>query len=137
MFTVKERTYLRKGLTANPFFEILEKNEDKISRSKATPDYETPPVLIPIKNMFLEAKKQGKRVLIENSDLSSANSVVIELAYIGNRWCLGYQKVLFYGMELNIPHTIHFCDVYGAYGHDAPKIKRQVKVVFEGDNPFE
>lgn len=128
---------MRKGLTANPFFDILEKNEEKMTQAVVLSDSETPSALIPIKEMFSKAKEQGKRVLIENSDLSSANSVVIELVYIGNRWCLGYQKILFYGVELNIPHTIHYCDVYGAYGHDAPKVKRQVKVVFEGDNPFE
>lgn len=128
---------MRKGLAPNPFFEILEKHQDSSLNRITNQDKETPSSLQPVKNMFLQAMKEGKRVLVENSDLSSANSVVIEIEYVGNRWCLGYQRVLFYGMELKIPHTIHFCDVYGAYGYDAQKIKRQVKVVFEGDNPFE
>ncbi|BAF81333.1 hypothetical protein EFP_065 [Enterococcus phage EF24C] len=128
---------MRKGLAPNPFFEILEKHQDSSKRTMTMNNSGTPSSLQPIRDMFLKAMKEGKRVLIENSDLSSANSVVIEIEYVGNRWCLGYQRVLFYGMELKIPHTIHFCDVYGAYGHDAQKVKRQVKVVFEGDNPFE
>lgn len=124
---------MRKTTPVNTVLEALE----TFQQGAALTEFRTPPSLQSVRKRFLDAKKEGKRVLIENSDLSSANSVVVDIDYVGNRWCLGYQKVLYFGEEVLIPHTIHFCDVYGAYGNEVQRSKRQVKIIFEGENPFE
>lgn len=124
---------MRKTTPVNTVLEALE----MFQQGTTTTEVRTPISLQSVRKRFLDAKEAGKRVLIENSDLSSANSVVVDIDYVGSRWCLGYQKVLYFGEEVRIPHTIHFCDVYGAYGNEAQRSKRQVKIIFEGENPFE
>jgi len=103
---------------------------------KTFKDVKTPPQLKPIKNMFQKAKDEGTEVLIENSELSYAHSVVIKIAYVGSRWCLGYQKIYRYGEEIKVPHTIQYTDVYTQYEGSRGQSKRQPKIIFKGMNPF-
>lgn len=121
----------------NTISEELAEFSQSLNNEQATYKVGTPIAFYEIRKRFIKAKKEGKRVLLENSDLRSANSVVLTIDYIGSRWCSGYQTVLYFGKELKIPYTIHYSDVYGAVGNMNNRAKRQVKVIFEGENPFE
>lgn len=79
---------MRKTTPVNTVLEALE----MFQQGTATTEVRTPTSLQSVRKRFLDAKEAGKRVLIENSDLSSANSVVVDIDYVGSRWCLGYQK---------------------------------------------
>lgn len=104
-------------------------------RSKKIPTRETPEEFLEVKQKFQEAKDNGTEILIENSELSAANSVVIQLEYVGNRWCMGYQHILYYGQDVKVPHTIHYSDVYGSQDGVTSR-RRPVKVLLKGVNPF-
>ena len=124
---------MRKTAPINSALEMLELQENR----GYSAERRVPAPFLAIKDKFLQAKKQGKRVLIENSELSSAHAVAIRIEYIADRWCMGYQTVLHFGQEVQIPYTIHYADVYGQHENERRRSSRQVKIIFEGENPFE
>lgn len=122
----------RKYSPVNTAMEILELQEN----TGEIREVYTPPALINIRERFMKALEDGTEILIENSELSSAHSVVIKLAHVAGRWCLGYQTILYYGEEVKVPHTIHFTDVYGVNESERRRSSRQVKIIFKGENPL-
>lgn len=124
---------MRKTTPINPAMEILELQEN----TGHVREQRVPLPLLAVRERFLKAKKQGTRVLIENSELSSAHAVTVAIEHVAERWCLGYQTVLYYGQEIRIPHTIHYTDVYGVNENERRRSSKQVKIIFEGENPFE
>lgn len=87
-----------------------------------------------IKEKFREAKNMDTSILVENMDFIPANSVVIEISYIGDNWCMGYETKYFNGENIRIPHTIHYADIYTEA--NATIGKNRPKIIFEGENPF-
>lgn len=106
--------------------------DEKYKRSKD----KTPVALRPIRYKFKKAMETNTPVLVENADLSSPHSVVIDISYIGERYCMGYQTILYYGQEIKVPHTIHYTDVYGQYESERRKNKGHPRIIFYGDDPF-
>lgn len=89
----------------------------------------TPKEFQEIKAKFQYAKDNGIRVLAESSDLQLPQSVVMDIKYVGDRWCQGivtYDRTT--GVD-KVPYTIHYSDVY------APTTS--MRIIFEGDNPYE
>lgn len=123
----------RKTAPVNTAMEILEIQENH----GEVKEYYTPPALVTIHERFVKAMEEGTEVLIENSELSSAHSVVVKIEYVGGRWCLGYQTIQFYSETVKVPYTIHFTDVYGINESERRKSSRQVKIIFKGENPFD
>lgn len=122
-----------KATPVNPALELLELQENRgYSANKRIP---TP--FLSVREKFIQAKEKGQRVLIENAELSSAHAVAIKIDYIADRWCMGYQTLLHFGQEIQVPYTIHYADVYGAKENERRRSSRQVKIIFEGENPFE
>lgn len=105
------------------------------TRAKSKPSRRTPQEFLEVKEKFSEAMANNTEILIENSELSAANSVVIQLAYVGDRWCMGYQHILYYGNDVKVPYTIHYSDVYGSQDRIKSR-RRPVKILFKGANPF-
>lgn len=98
---------------------------------RSTMNGKTPKEFVGIKNRFLEAKELNTPVLIERSTLSLAQSVVIELKYIGDKWCMGTTTYTRYGKEVEVPYTISYADLYIT----DPTVNTP-KIVFKGANPF-
>lgn len=109
---------------------MREIQEDKLY----VPDYETPIEYKEVKEKFQKAKDEGQRVLLECNELNLAHSVVIELVYIGERWCMG--NTIYYqgGKRIAVPYTIHYGDLYTAKTPNSTS--RNTKIIFEGANPF-
>ena len=91
----------------------------------------TPKEFVDIKRRFEEAKELNTPVLIERSTLSLAQSIVIELKYIGDKWCMGTTTYHRYGEEVEVPYTISYVDLYTT----DPTVNTP-KIVFKGANPF-
>lgn len=128
---------MRKGKTGkvsifNPAMEIMELRE---SIHRGGTHSRTPATLGAIRQMFQTALDNNNPVLIENSELSSAHSVVIDITYVGDRWCLGYQSILHYGETVKVPYTIQYADIYTAK-HNSKRNNVPVKIIFKGENPF-
>lgn len=103
-------------------------NEGKFNSSKAR---ETPKEFIKIRLRFEEAKENNTPILIESSTLNLAQSIVIELKYVGNKWCMGTTSYNRYGEEVLVPYTISYADLYTT----DPTVNTP-KIVFKGANPF-
>lgn len=109
---------------------IRELQEPRFQGTDANPPIEFKEV----KDMFQKAMLEDKRVLIEHNELNLAHSVVVELEYIGERWCMG--KTVYYqnNVEVRVPYTIHYSDIYTAKTTNSTS--RNTKIIFEGANPF-
>lgn len=108
--------------------ELLQENYAKTSpdsRERIPYEFEE------IKAMFQKAKDNGTRVLIENSELSLSYSVVVELEYVGDRWCMGKTRYHQLDKDEYIPYTISYADLYVKHSTGRP-----TKIIFEGENPF-
>lgn len=95
-------------------------------------DHGTPKEFVEIKQKFVEAKEMNTPVLIERSTLGLAQSIVIELKYIGNKWCMGTTTYYRYGKEVEIPYTISYVDIYTT----DPTVNTP-NIIFKGANPFD
>lgn len=88
-----------------------------------------------IKRLFQKIKEEGRRVLYEDSTFPATFSVVIEVDYVGDRWCKGYTTYYRLGEEVKVPYTIHYSDVLCAGKPNSPL--SGVKIIQEGENPFD
>lgn len=103
-----------------------------VNKGKDTKRYSnTPKEFVDIKKRFLDAKDNNTPILIERSTLSLAQSIVIELRYIGDRWCMGTTKYYRYGEVVEVPYTISYVDLYTT----DPTVNTP-NIVFKGANPF-
>jgi hypothetical protein len=71
----------------------------------------------------------GKRVLVDIKDSYSVQTIVVRFEYVHDRWAMGKSICYLEGREVAVPYTIHFSDIYCK--------KMKIKVITEGDNPFE
>lgn len=111
--------------------EMLDKLEAHMPPSSS----HIPEEYISIRNMFQEAKDNGEKVLVENTELGYAYSVVVKLDYIGTRWCTGYVRYpRVEGVEY-VPYTISYADIYTSkYKNSTSK---NLTVKFRKENPFD
>lgn len=90
----------------------------------------------PIIKAFTYAKDNNIRVLIETSELTNPSAVVVDLDFVGPRFCRGTatytQSDGYEPIRTKVPYTINYADVYQSMG----KKQGPTKIVFEGENPF-
>lgn len=103
----------------------------KEGRNKSLREKKTPKEYMSIRLRFEEAKENNTPILIESSALNLAQSIVIELEYVGDRWCMGKTSYQRYGEEVQVPYTINYADLYTT----DPTVNTP-KIVFKGANPF-
>lgn len=90
--------------------------------------------LIPKPYLEIHKKMQrlvesGKKVLIDIKDSYSVQTVVVKFEYATDRWAMGKSICYLEGQEVEIPYTIHYSDIFCK--------KMKVKVIVEGENPFD
>lgn len=91
----------------------------------------TPKEFVEIKERFMEAESKRTPILIERSALNLTQSIVIELEYVGDKWCMGRTTYHRNGGEIKVPYTISYADLYTT----DPSVNTP-KIIFKGDNPF-
>lgn len=82
-----------------------------------------------IKNRLQKTIDEGKRVLIDIKDSYSVQTVVVRFEYVNDRWAMGKSICYLEGEEVEVPYTIHYSDIYCK--------KSKIKVITEGENPFD
>lgn len=87
-----------------------------------------------IKERFQKAKDEGTRILVESNELNLSYSVLLELAYIGDRWCMGRVRYHQPNTDEKVPYTINYADLY-THGKNYSSSKT-TKIIFEGENPY-
>ncbi|AYJ76331.1 hypothetical protein BSP12_145 [Bacillus phage BSP12] len=90
---------------------------------------QTPVLYLDIKKKLLKTIEEGKRVLIDIKDSYSVQTVVVRFEYVHDRWAMGKSICYLDGKEVKVPYTIHYSDIICN--------RMKVKVITEGDNPFE
>ncbi|UGO47707.1 hypothetical protein EMILIAHAH_134 [Bacillus phage vB_BanH_Emiliahah] len=83
-----------------------------------------------IKAMLQKTVDEGKRVMIDIRDSYSVQTVVVRFEYIHDRWAMGKSICYYDGEEVEVPYTIHYSDIFC-------NKKMNVKVIVEGENPFD
>ncbi len=82
----------------------------------------------------MQAKEEGKLILVENNEFRSAHSVKMKLVYVGDRWCMGHVRYVHLGKEVLVPYTIHYSDMFAS---DSPTaVAKNMTIIFKGENPF-
>ncbi|AXH71183.1 hypothetical protein BSP38_141 [Bacillus phage BSP38] len=89
----------------------------------------TPNPYLDIKKELEKTMKEGKRVLIDIRDSYSVQTVVLRFDRVYDRWAKGSSVCYLEGKEVEVPYTIHYSDIICS--------RMKVKVITEGDNPFE
>lgn len=92
-------------------------------------DHDVPPPYLEIKKKLTKVMKEGKKVLIDIKDSYSVQTVVVKLEYVHDRWVLGKSTCYHDGMEVEVPYTVHYSDIYSK--------QSKIKFIVEGDNPFD
>lgn len=110
--------------------DILENAQD----TKAPNSVGTPFEFEEIREKFQKAKDEDRRIILETNELNLAYSVVIQLEYIGTRWCMGKARYHRLEGDYYTPYTIHYADIYT--GKSPHSTSKSTKVIFEGENPF-
>ena len=87
-----------------------------------------------IKEMFQKAKDEGTRILVESNELNLSYSVLLDIKYIGDRWCMGTVRYHQPNKDENVPYTINYADIY-THGKNYSSSKT-TKIIFEGENPY-
>lgn len=87
-----------------------------------------------IKMKFQQAKEKGVKVLLESSELNLAQSVVLDISYVGERWCMGHVTYHRMDQDIRVPYTIPYADLYTS--GDSQSKSKNIKIVFKGENPF-
>lgn len=87
-----------------------------------------------IKEKFQIAKEQGTKILLESNELNLAQSVVLEIAYVGERWCMGHVTYHRIDKDVRVPYTIPYADLYTS--EDTQSKSKNIKIIFKGENPF-
>lgn len=87
-----------------------------------------------VRELFIEARDKQTPVLVENSEFRAPYSVTMKVEYVGDRWCMG--KVRYYnaGVEIYVPYTIHYADVFSS--DKVSSAARNMTIIFKGRNPF-
>ncbi|QQO41342.1 hypothetical protein 015DV004_127 [Bacillus phage 015DV004] len=92
-------------------------------------DTKVPTPYLEIKKKLQKTVEEGKKVLIDVKDSYSVQTVVVRFEYIHDRWAMGKSICYLDGEEVEVPYTIHYSDIYCD--------KTKIKVITEGENPFE
>lgn len=92
--------------------------------------------LATLRKVFETAKENKTEILIEDSEVGNATSVLVTLDYVGDTWCKGYEVKRYYGEEIRIPHVISYADVF-VNSHNYNRNQSKKRVLFKGENPFE
>lgn len=92
-------------------------------------DYKVPKPYREIRRRLQKTIDEGKRVLIDIKDSYSTQTVIVRFEYVGDRWAMGKSVCYLDGVEVEVPYTIHYSDIYCK--------KSKIKVITEGENPFD
>lgn len=82
-----------------------------------------------IKQKLQKTIDEDKRVLIDIKDSYSVQTVVVQFEYVNDRWAMGKSICYLEGEEVRVPYTIHYSDIYCK--------KSKIKIITEGENPFD
>lgn len=110
--------------------DVLIRGQENVSQESADPM--GVPQFKQIKEKFQKALDNNTPILIENADLNLTHSVVIELDYVGDRWCRGYTTYHRADGSVKVPYTISYSEVYIGHGTQG----KNSNIIFKGDNPY-
>lgn len=108
--------------------------ENTAGANKSPSSIGTPFEFVEIKKKFQEAKDNGTRILVESNELNLSYSVLLELDYIGDRWCMGKVRYHQLNKDENVAYTINYADIYTQ--DKTYSSSKTTKIIFEGENPY-
>lgn len=109
--------------------------DDNLERIKQSLKYESYLDCVPepfkdIKTRFKYIKEQGLYIIYEESGFPYTDAMVIYITDVYDRWCRGYSITRFNGVNVKVPRTIHYSDIYVQDKYN------KVKIIVEGANPY-